>query len=913
MKRFSLALLCAFLLSTFNVQYSTLFAQITERPRPAHWSQLVEGARFMDRFLPMEGSMSRSDVWGADYVRPRFVDNGIEDNHWSYWGGNIVLGEDGLWHHFVAAWPEGAKKGHMEWGNSWVIHAVGPTMHGPFSPRQVVGKGHNPEIYRTDDGTWVLYVIDGRYTARSLDGPWEYGKFDFDPQGKPIIEGLSNLSFARRPEGGWLMVCRGGGIWVSDDGLSVWRQVSDGSVYPKVDGRFEDPVLWRDSVQYNLIVNDWLGRIAYYLRSADGLHWQVDDGEAYMPGIARHQDGSKEDWFKYERMRIVQDKYGRAVQANFAVIDTIKWNDKPLDRHNSKNICIPLDPGLLLTMESGFSGKTGFSGKSSSSLSLRIRAEEGFRPQQDLDLSTLRFGSPSEVDYGRGARPIATRLDGNDLILTFKRKEVLFHDDDFAGKVLVRRADGRMTFGFVRLTPLSSPSLGEGLGGLIPVPLNPFGHALVPDMIADASIQLIDDTFYCYATTDGYGRGLETSGPPVVWKSKDFIHWSFNGTYFPSAEHEKYWAPSKAVQRGDKWYIYPTVNGFMHVAEANSPDGPFRLVGGVDQFEKPYTPSATLLQGEDRGGIDAEAFIDDDGQAYIFWGRHHVGKLAEDMRTVTDVRTLETRRKEYSEGPIFFKRKGIYYYLYTIGGNENYEYYYMMSRTSPFGPYETPQEDRVSTTNIDKGVFGPGHGSVFNVGEDYYFAFLEFSRNSTNRQTYVNRMEFNEDGTIRPVEVTMEGVGELRVNNDNLNMKNEKYKLLKPTSVTASSTRAAHKIRYFNDSRCQRFEYFVADFATDGANGSRWMASDTDSLPTLTLDLGKAQTIHESRIAFVRPTAGHAYRLEGSTDGQTWQPCGGHADLQKRSPHTDLINKRFRYLRITITEGVKGVWEWEVN
>ena len=36
---------------------------------------------------------------------------------------------------------------------------------------------------------------------------------------------------------------------------------------------------------------------------------------------------------------------------------------------------------------------------------------------------------------------------------------------------------------------------------------NPFGNALIPDMIADASIQEINGTFYCYATTDGYGIG----------------------------------------------------------------------------------------------------------------------------------------------------------------------------------------------------------------------------------------------------------------------------------------------------------------------------------------------------------------------------------------------------------------------
>ena len=437
----------AILLFAFLLSVTAAEAQITERQRPAAWANLVPGARFMDRFLPMEGSDLRSEVWGTDSVRPRLVDNVIDDAQWSYWGGNIIKGDDGLWHQFVAAWPEGAKKGHMEWPRSWVIHAVGPTMHGPFRPRQVVGKGHNPEVYRAADSTWVVYVIDGRYTSKSLDGPWEYGKFDFDPQGRKIIEGLSNLSFARRADGSYLMVCRGGGIWVSDDGLSTWRQMSDGSVYPKVEGRFEDPVLWRDSVQYHLIVNDWLGRIAWYLRSGDGLHWTVDEGEAYMPGIARHKDGTQEHWFKYERMRIVQDAEGRAVQANFAVIDTIKWDDKPFDRHSSKNICIPLDPGLLLAMEAGKSEK-----RKEKNITLRIRAEEGFLPQRDLDLTTLRFGSPHTVDYGGGARPVSSRTDGDDLLMTFRTKDTALADDDFAAKLLVRRIDtGRTTFGFVRI------------------------------------------------------------------------------------------------------------------------------------------------------------------------------------------------------------------------------------------------------------------------------------------------------------------------------------------------------------------------------------------------------------------------------------------------------------------------------
>lgn len=435
---------------------------------------------------------------------------------------------------------------------------------------------------------------------------------------------------------------------------------------------------------------------------------------------------------------------------------------------------------------------------------------------------------------------------------------------------------------------------------------NPFGNALIPDMIADASIQEINGTFYCYATTDGYGRGLETSGPPVVWKSKDFVHWSFNGTYFPSAVKEKYWAPSKVVAANSKYYIYPTINGYMYPAVADSPDGPFKLARGKDEFHTPFTAS-TLLQTEDPGGIDAEVFMDDDGQAYVFWGRRHVAKLDKDMITVDSVvQVISTPRKEYSEGPIFFKRKGIYYYLYTIGGDEKYQYAYVMSKVSPMGPFEFPEQDIVSTTDYKKGVFGPGHGCVFSPEgtDDYYFAYLEFGRRSTNRQTYVNRLEFNEDGTIRPVELSLEGVGALR--------KVKREKKIKVNTIYASSIAEPLHIKPMKDTLCRRTEYFVPAFAADGANGSRWMAADRDNESWIVADLGTTRKVRRSEVYFVRPTAGHAYLLEGSSDGKVWEACGGHEDIRIQSPHTDAPGKKYRYLRIKISEGVKGIWEWNI-
>jgi hypothetical protein len=439
---------------------------------------------------------------------------------------------------------------------------------------------------------------------------------------------------------------------------------------------------------------------------------------------------------------------------------------------------------------------------------------------------------------------------------------------------------------------------------------NPFGNPLVPDMIADASIQEINGTFYCYATTDGYDQGLKTSGPPVVWQSKDFVHWSFSGSYFPSAVGQKYWAPSKTIAANGKYYIYPTVNGFMYPAVAGSPDGPFKLAKGVDTFSKTFT-SATLLRsknGKAPDGIDAEVFVDDDRQPYVFWQRRFAGKLNADMVSVdtTSIIQISTKRQGYSEGPIFFKRKGIYYYLYTSGGNEKYQYAYGMSKTSPLGPFEFPKDDIISTTNYERQIFGPGHGCIFNVPgtDDYYFAYLEFGRGSTNRQTYVNKIAFNEDGTIRPVDLTLNGVGALH------SMPHEKR--IKVVNSRASSIRSDLIIKRNQDSLFKRTESFSSQFAFDGANGSRWMAAPEDSTSWMVADLGKSQNVKHSEVYFVRPTAGHAYVLEYSTDGKTWKPCGEHQQVFIQSPYTDRLNIKARYLRVKILNGVNGIWEWDI-
>ena len=67
---------------------TSAWTQITERNRPKEWNNLIEGGRFIDRFqaIPVIGELT-DETWGAGDVIPRYVDNGIEEKEWSYWGG----------------------------------------------------------------------------------------------------------------------------------------------------------------------------------------------------------------------------------------------------------------------------------------------------------------------------------------------------------------------------------------------------------------------------------------------------------------------------------------------------------------------------------------------------------------------------------------------------------------------------------------------------------------------------------------------------------------------------------------------------------------------------------------------------------------------------------------------------------
>lgn len=398
----------------------------------------------MDFILPapVEHGLE-ADTWGAESVRLRDIDNGIEDPEWSYWGGRSILEPDGTYHLFVCRWREDDPRGHEAWPSSRIVHATSRRPTGPFKVIAEVGPGHFPEIHRLPDGSYAIYHFHGAYLSKSIQGPWrnvpreEFGFPD-------VLFG----SMVVREDGSLLMMDRIERVLIKENGSDKFVMVNGKEVIPKRPAKFayEDPMIWRDEVQYYMIVNDWHGRVASLMRSKDGVHWKEDPGEAYTIDIDRYEDGTRVGWYKYERCKVVQDQYGRPTHLHFAVIDVPKKMDKTKDGHSSKNIVLPLVVGRRLEMldPQQIAGDTA-------RIRLLIKSEDGFDPHEDVDVGSLRFGASEVVNYGGGCKAVGSARSGRDLVITFDASGHGFTSDDFAGKLLGKDANGKLLFGYTRL------------------------------------------------------------------------------------------------------------------------------------------------------------------------------------------------------------------------------------------------------------------------------------------------------------------------------------------------------------------------------------------------------------------------------------------------------------------------------
>jgi beta-xylosidase len=272
---------------------------------------------------------------------------------------------------------------------------------------------------------------------------------------------------------------------------------------------------------------------------------------------------------------------------------------------------------------------------------------------------------------------------------------------------------------------------------------------------ADPDIRVFGDRYYIYPTSD---KPNWQTTDFSCWSSPDLIQWTNEGVILDVAHDLKWarikaWAPTAAEHDG-KYYFYFVAEGKIGIATGDKPSGPFTDALGHPLIDANTAPFKTYP-------IDPDVFIDDDGQAYLFYGNNHLAavKLKPDMVSLDGAPveiTPNCSAQPFREEVFVIKRKGIYYFLWSVDDarSPDYRVAYGMAQ-SPFGPITIPEHNVILSKH---GLaIGTGHCGVVNVpGTDrWYMAYHRHSipnGGGYQREVSLARMQFADDGTIIPID-----------------------------------------------------------------------------------------------------------------------------------------------------------------
>ena len=274
--------------------------------------------------------------------------------------------------------------------------------------------------------------------------------------------------------------------------------------------------------------------------------------------------------------------------------------------------------------------------------------------------------------------------------------------------------------------------------------------AILDGFTADPAIRVFGDTYYIYPTSD---RPNWNTTEFAVWSSKNLIDWKKEGVFLDISKDlawadNKAWAPD-CIERNGKYYFYFCANHNIGVAIGDTPVGPFK-----DALGKPLIDNEKIRTFS----IDPHVLIDDDGQAYLYFGNGipTVYKLNEDMISF-DGPPVEFELREFREGIVVFKRKGKYYFMWSIDDARSPDYRVGWGVSdSPFGPVKSPDENFIVLQKHGAAV-ATAHHSVLNIpGTDrWYVAYHRHAipdGNGYKRQTCLVRMQFDDNDAIKPMD-----------------------------------------------------------------------------------------------------------------------------------------------------------------
>ena len=276
--------------------------------------------------------------------------------------------------------------------------------------------------------------------------------------------------------------------------------------------------------------------------------------------------------------------------------------------------------------------------------------------------------------------------------------------------------------------------------------------------IADPSAHIWDDgNLYIYGSLDesidyycSYRHHVMKTSDMKKWEIyKDAFSSKGNGNAVPY-NNELLFAPDCAYKDGNYYLYYCQPTEITEgVAVSESPTGPF--TGGK--------PLNTYGYNE----IDPSVFVDDDGQTYYMWGQFtlKMAKMKPDMLGIdkSTIRDNVITEKEhfFHEGAFMAKRNGIYYLVYAdISRADKPTCIGYATSKSVFGPY-TYGGVIVDNNHCDPGNWN-NHGSIIEFKNHWYVLYHRSTHGSkVMRKACVEKIFFNNDGSIDEVEMTSQG------------------------------------------------------------------------------------------------------------------------------------------------------------
>ena len=299
-------------------------------------------------------------------------------------------------------------------------------------------------------------------------------------------------------------------------------------------------------------------------------------------------------------------------------------------------------------------------------------------------------------------------------------------------------------------------------GNAAPVSTNRMLNPIAPPgvYIADPEVrQMPDGRIYVYGSRDEPGNAWCSRSYNVL-SSSDLVNWNVEQFSFATDGPGKQvdytdrilYAPD-CIYHDGKYYLYYCLAGGGDdegVAVSSSPYGPFK--------------NGKVMEGAK--GIDPSVFIDDDGQAYLYWGQGYAkgAKLSKDILSIEgavhdSLLTYETHF--FNEGSSVRKRNGIYYFVYgshSQHGESNCATLDYATSTSPLGPY-TYRGVIIDNWGSGRNLVN-NHGCITEINGQWYIAYHRPTHASaTMRKACLEPITFNPDGTIPKVEMTTQGIG----------------------------------------------------------------------------------------------------------------------------------------------------------